>query len=217
MQRTSPHPGLATPCGSRAECERALIICTSARRANILDMVEFRHGPEQDPGGAVAYFGEAVGPHIAGARTAIRRADRRLHTLASLAETPDSPRWQVEQDLAEYLIWARQVRVSLNNAVDSSGDATANDWWKALAADNELQAFTGHRDAALKRVERVGGPTSIDAQYEGRPQQIIYWAFSADPHVGHPLIPRCQKHLERLRDLLEELSRLLPPAPPESF
>jgi hypothetical protein len=176
-------------------------------------MADLWLGSEDDEGGAADYFGPEVGQHIAAARRAIRRAERRLLTLAGLTDDPGAARWEIEQDLAEFLAWAASVRGCLDAAVKEGGDQSARRWWDALAADSELAAFTSHRHAALKRVESAASLTTVVTDGRGLPAHIAYWAFSMDPHVHDPVVPRCQKHLERLRDLLDEVSARLPRSP----
>src|SRR4051794_13334382 len=104
--------------------------------------------------GAVAYFGSKIGPHIANVRRAVRCAERRLVSLRDLYDDPHAVAWHVEMELAEFLVWATQVRVSINDAVRAAGDDQVSAWWDALlGADSELEQFTKRRHRALKRME----------------------------------------------------------------
>ena len=173
-------------------------------------MSELWLGSQRDPGGATAYFGDQVGPHIGAARREIGRADRRLVSLVPLAENPSTPQDYVEQELAEFLAWAAQSRVRLDSAIKAAGDESLRRWWDRLDRDDELLAFRDYRHAALKRVESPAGLITLKLMLDDSPPRLSFWAFTGGRYADDPVVARCQKHLERLRDLLAEVSERLP-------
>lgn len=163
--------------------------------------------------GADAYFGPKVGPHVSEARRALRYADRRLLSLRELYDDPGALSWHVEMELAEFLMWARQVRVSIDAAVKAAGAGRAATWWSTLRDDPELVRFTQRRNRALKLVESASQRPGIAMDIDGVPHAVTYYAFADEPFEGDPVFPRCQKHLARLHDLAETAQGLLPQAP----
>jgi hypothetical protein len=163
--------------------------------------------------GARAYFGELVGQSVSEARRALTYAERRLSSVGNLYDDPQSIEWHLEMELAEFLTWARQVRVSMHAAVRAAANPSASRWWDGLKSDEELVRFTERRNRALKRVEPASERRRLSMDVEGVPYAVTYFAFADEPHSVEPVYPRCQKHFFRLRELVDELAMQLPRAP----
>jgi hypothetical protein len=95
-----------------------------------------------------------------------------------------------------WLVFVRQVAVSVNEAGKAAGSPSQfSYWWTGLNADPTHAYFRAERNAALKGREEVVLVRRIEDQ---RMAPVGYWAFARGPHALEPLVPRCQLYCDWL-------------------
>lgn len=124
---------------------------------------------------------------------------RDLDSLTSLLVEPASTSRQMDEVSRVYLAWlifVRQVGVSINEAWRAAGSPPAfGTWWARLAMDPTHNYFLEARNAGLKEADEIIVMQSI---LDERIPPVAYWTFAGGPHRGDPLVARCQRYNEWL-------------------
>jgi hypothetical protein len=122
-----------------------------------------------------------------------------LDSLTSVLVGPTSTSRQKQQVSRVYLGWlvfSRQVGVSINEAGRAAGSPVEfGSWWNELATDPTHVFFRDARNGGLKRAaEIIVMQSVIDEQFS----PLAYWTFAEGPHRGEPLIANCQLYADWL-------------------
>ncbi len=99
----------------------------------------------------------------------------------------------------KYMLWlvcVRQVAVSVDKAGKAAGSPFQfRDWWDGLEDDPTHAFFRRERNDVLKAVAET---IEIRKTTDGFGKELAYWVFRQGPHVGLPLVPKCQQYNEWL-------------------
>lgn len=145
---------------------------------------------------------QPVWSRLEDAKEKLDYADGQLVELDSLTSqlvgpTPTSRhRQDVSRVYLAWLVFARQVGVSINEAWRAAGSPVEfGIWWNGLATDPTHAFFRDARNAGLK-----GGGEIIVMQsiIDERTSPLAYWTFADGPHCGDPLVGRCQLYADWL-------------------
>lgn len=122
-----------------------------------------------------------------------------LDSLTSLlvAPTPTSrQRQDVSRVYLAWLVFARQVGVSVDGAWRAAGSpAEFGSWWSELAMDPTHAFFRDARNAGLKGASEIIVMQSI---LDEGISPLAYWTFAGGPHHREPLVARCQRYTDWL-------------------
>lgn len=121
--------------------------------------------------------------------------DRLTFNLRDPASTAEA-KHDVARCYLSWLVFARQVAVSVNDAGQAADQPCVfKEWWRRLDDDETHQFFRNQRNAGLKRVADI---ITAQAIIDPRISSVAYWTFPDGPHRGEPLVARCQKYNEWL-------------------
>lgn len=136
------------------------------------------------------------------AKEKLEYADGQLIELDSLTSqlTGPIPTSRQKHDVSRvylgWLVFARQVSVSINQAWRAAGSpAEFGAWWSDLSRDPTHAFFRDARNAGLKGAGHIIVMQSI---LDDRTSPLAYWTFAGGPHHGDPLVARCQRYLDWL-------------------
>lgn len=124
-----------------------------------------------------------------------------LNRLTRMLKTPTATK-KAKHDVARtyvsWLVFARQVAVSIDDAGQAAGRPPQfAEWWEGLNSDETHRFFRAQRNAGLKEVADVITAQSLE---DRRISAVAYWTFPTGPHTGEPLVPRCQLYNDWLYD-----------------
>lgn len=141
--------------------------------------------------------------NLSGARTMLHRADAELRELGAVTRClhePSAARRACEEVARLYTNWlvhCRQIAVCVDRAGRAAGlPEEFAEWWRGLNDNQIHRFFREQRNRALKEVAEVIESRCVPVDQAGR--EVAYWAFPEGPHVGDPLVPRCQQYTEWL-------------------
>ena len=109
-----------------------------------------------------------------------------------------------------YLSWLVFVR-QISASIDSAGKAARNtadfiEWWESLKNDPTHAYFWEQRNAGLKRGAEI---VELQKIVDPRIATLGYWTFTSGPHLGDPLVGRCQLYCDWLYKVLCGAQELL--------
>lgn len=139
-----------------------------------------------------------VSEHLSGSKVVFGFAEEQVRELDRLTIHLSDPSvttkhkndvWRI---YLAYLVFARQVAVSINNAGKAAGYPTQfTNWWVDLKDSPTHAFFCAERNSALKDMDDT---IVLRCITDGMGNRLAYWTFRQGPHAGDPLVPRCQQY-----------------------